>query len=99
MLTRAAGQKGVLTELDVQKIINALPKLTDTKASAQLKMATLRSLYEAIKNGAIEAYTSPISELAGEGTLKEQIIKKGFNYDQMKADNLSDEEIKKAVGL
>ena len=60
MLTRAAGEKGVLTTMDVQRIINALPKLTDTKASANLKIKTLRSLYSSIKEGAIAAYTEPI---------------------------------------
>ena len=32
LLTRAAGEKGMLTDVDVQRIINALPKLTDTKS-------------------------------------------------------------------
>ena len=63
MLTRAAGEKGVLTTQDVQRIINALPKLTDTQASAGLKIKTLKSLYEAIKSGSVSAYTESISEL------------------------------------
>lgn len=65
MLARAAGEKGVLTDQDVQRIINALPKLTDTKASKDLKIKTLRSLYEATKNGAITAYTMTEEDVLG----------------------------------
>jgi len=99
MLARAAGEKGVLTTQDVQRIINALPKLTDTKASAQLKMQTLRNLYEAIKTGAIEAYSTPISELiGGEKTLKEKVEEKGYDYDSLRK-NYTDEEIKESLGI
>jgi hypothetical protein len=63
MLARAAGEKGVLTTEDVQRITRGLPKLTDTKTVAQSKMQVLRSLYEAIKDGAVSAFTNPIPGL------------------------------------
>lgn len=65
MLTRAAGEKGVLTTQDVQRIINALPKLTDTSEVALRKLQQLRTLYENIKEGAIKAYSTPIPTLLG----------------------------------
>ena len=77
MLTRAAGEKGVLTTQDVQRIINALPKLTDTKASAKLKIDTLKSLYEAIKSGSVSAYTQPIS---GSEELQEEVDLSDLNF-------------------
>lgn len=63
MLTRAAGEKGVLTQLDVDKILNALPKLTDTVDSKNKKLKMLRGLYGAIKTSSIEAYTMDIDKV------------------------------------
>ena len=59
MLTRAAGERGVLTTMDVQRIINAMPKLgRDTAATAQTKLETMRRLYKAVVTGAEAAYSS-----------------------------------------
>lgn len=56
LLTRAAGEKGTLTDQDVTRIINALPTKTDTIASAAKKAETLSNIYESIKQGAISTY-------------------------------------------
>jgi len=64
LLTRAAGEKGVLTNLDVQRIINALPNETDTIGIAQKKVANLRRLYESQKRGVIGAYLGVEAEPA-----------------------------------
>ena len=59
MLTRAAGEKGVLTNVDVGRIKKALPDLnTDTIYTATEKMKNFRGLLESIKNGTIDAYTA-----------------------------------------
>jgi len=55
LLTRAAGEKGVLTDLDVQRILTALPKANDTIASSTVKLATLESLFESSKEGALSS--------------------------------------------
>ena len=57
MLTRAAGERGVLTTQDVERIRKALPSLTDTKPIAEQKMQSLRTLFEGIRTGTIEAFT------------------------------------------
>jgi|GEM_PF-3092864 len=60
LLTRAAGEKGVLTDTDVARIKRALPSLFDTKQVAQQKLDQLRTIYSSIKNGTLTAY-SPTS--------------------------------------
>lgn len=56
LLTRAAGEKGTLTDQDVNRIINALPTFTDTVQTAQAKLQQLRNLYSATKSGVYQAY-------------------------------------------
>ena len=56
MLTRAAGEKGVLTTQDVLRIKKALPDFNDTREVAQKKINNLQSLFESIKTGGLEAY-------------------------------------------
>ena len=56
LLTRAAGEKGVLTDKDVARIINGLPTRTDTVESATKKVEALRSIYESVKNGTFNSY-------------------------------------------
>lgn len=56
LLTRAAGEKGTLTDVDVSRIISALPTKTDTIDSAAKKAQTLMSLYSSIKQGTIDTY-------------------------------------------
>lgn len=63
LLTRAAGEKGMLTNQDVQRIINALPKITDKVEVLDKKLKTLRSVYESGKKGTLEAYTTPLDDL------------------------------------
>ena len=50
------GGRGVLTNQDVQRIINALPSPGDTVEIANRKLGTLRSLYQAIRDERIKAY-------------------------------------------
>jgi hypothetical protein len=65
LLTRAAGEKGVLTDQDVLRIKQALPSLFDTKKVADQKLATLRSIYASIKQGAVDAYSVPGASASG----------------------------------
>jgi len=58
MLTRAAGERGVLTQQDVQRILNALPRFDDTKDMAENKLQRLRGLYRAVVQGVNAAYAS-----------------------------------------
>jgi len=72
MLTRAAGEKGVLTTQDVQRIINALPSTGDTVEIANRKLEQLRSLYTSIRDASIKAYgggvqTAPAGGQQGSG--------------------------------
>jgi len=62
-LARASGEKGVLTDLDVQRIQNALPKLGDTADIAQAKLATLKGLFEGIAQGAVQANLTSSGQL------------------------------------
>lgn len=56
MLTRAAGEKGVLTDVDVARIEKALPSFSDTRAIALQKQAQLRNIFDAQVQGAVSAY-------------------------------------------
>jgi len=56
MLTRAAGQTGVLTQQDVEYILRALPAPGDTVAIAQGKMRVFRALYRGIVDAKLSAY-------------------------------------------
>ena len=66
LLTRAAGEKGVLTQKDVENIQKALPQFGDPKDVWRQKLQNLRDLYASIESGAKEAYLSP--EQVGEGS-------------------------------
>ena len=62
MLTRAAGERGVLTNVDVGRLRKALPNLgmlgADTKDVAEAKMQSLRDLFAGIAQGTVDAYTA-----------------------------------------
>ena len=60
MLTRSAGEKGVLTTQDVDRIKRALPTELDTVEIADRKMQTLRTLFESIARGRVNAFTPQI---------------------------------------
>jgi hypothetical protein len=66
-LTRASGEKGVLTTQDVDRIKNALPAFSDTKAIADRKLQNLRDLFSAIKTGATQTYTQSLSKVQSTG--------------------------------
>ena len=55
LLTRAAGEKGTLTNQDVARIISALPTLNDTASTAAQKVSNLRSIYESATQAAIQS--------------------------------------------
>jgi predicted metalloprotease len=44
-LVRQLGEKGNLSDSDIQRAINAIPLVTDTKIKAQRKMKTLREFF------------------------------------------------------
>lgn len=67
-LARAVGEKGVLTDYDIDRVKKALPQLNDTTATATEKLRTFKSLLEGIKNGTADAYTAQQYGL----TIKEQ---------------------------
>lgn len=56
LLTRAAGEKGTLSDADKQAIINSIPTFADTIGIADKKMATLRSLFQSSRDGVINSY-------------------------------------------
>jgi len=58
MITRAAGEKGVLTNTDVNRIKNALPGFNDTAETAKNKMSLFPQLFESIVKGKVQAYMS-----------------------------------------
>lgn len=67
-LSRATGEKGVLTDQDVQRIKNAVPTSYETMDTAAAKIAQLRQVYNDIKAGAINAYIgskSPSGKMGG----------------------------------
>jgi hypothetical protein len=76
LLTRAAGEKGVLTDQDVARIINGLPTRTDTVQSATKKVEALRSIYEATKNGVFDSYIGakkPQTQTTGQNIIQTKI--------------------------
>jgi hypothetical protein len=56
LLTRAAGEKGVLTQKDVENIEKALPQFGDPEDVWRQKLLNLRGLYSSIATGVVEAY-------------------------------------------
>jgi len=62
MLTRAAGEKGVLTTQDVERIAKALPSEFDTVQTFELKMKVARSLFKNIAEGRIQAFSGRKAE-------------------------------------
>lgn len=62
-LTRAAGERGVLTNQDVERIRKALPTFLDTKASAAKKF----DIIEGIFNEAQDRFTAALQTQFGKG--------------------------------
>lgn len=56
-LSRATGERGVLTDQDIQRARNLLPKLTDSKEVASGKMEQLEALFGAFENKAVSTFT------------------------------------------
>ena len=55
-ISRASGEKGVLTDYDVERIRKALPDETDTVGTAKRKMEIARTLFENIRDARVQAY-------------------------------------------
>jgi hypothetical protein len=61
LLTRAAGEKGVLTNMDVQRIINGLPNSGDTKSIMEEKATKFDALFKSQFQSAMQAYVGQTS--------------------------------------
>jgi Holliday junction resolvasome RuvABC DNA-binding subunit len=84
-LTRASGERGVLTTQDVERIKNALPQFSDTKSIAERKLVNLRDLFSAIKEGATQTYTQPLNKVQSTSlTAEEQALRSaGYTPEQI----------------
>ena len=60
-VARTLGEKGTLAEGDVQRAINNLPKVNDTKAVAEGKLETLRTILRGAKDSIIQKSTEPLT--------------------------------------
>jgi hypothetical protein len=67
-LARAAGEKGVLTDQDVNRIKQALPQLGDTADIASAKLDTLKNLFAGLRKGLTNAYTSQTPTNGGQSS-------------------------------
>lgn len=76
LITRAAGEKGVLTDSDVARIANALPGYYDNKDLATQKAANLDAVIQSVFQGAVKAY---ITNNIGSGT-SNQPPPSGYQY-------------------
>jgi hypothetical protein len=56
MISRALGEKGVLTDFDLARVERALPKIGDNASIAQKDFATLSQILEDIKMGTTSTY-------------------------------------------
>jgi hypothetical protein len=66
LLTRAAGEKGVLTNMDVQRIINGLPNPGDTKDIMEEKASKFDALFKSQFQSAMQAYIGQTSGQSSE---------------------------------
>lgn len=66
LLTRAAGEKGVLTNQDIARIAQALPSYSDSATLAAQKASNFSSVLQSVMTGALNAYIGKTS--SGEGT-------------------------------
>uniref|UniRef100_A0A7V3JAQ2 Uncharacterized protein n=1 Tax=candidate division CPR3 bacterium TaxID=2268181 RepID=A0A7V3JAQ2_UNCC3 len=60
-LSRATGEKGVLTDKDIERIRTTMPSLTDTKAVAKSKINQLRTLFKEFESTAQSVFTQPVT--------------------------------------
>lgn len=56
LITRASGEKGVLTDADVKRISDALPSFGDNKDLAAQKAANMSDVINSVLQGAVTAY-------------------------------------------
>lgn len=82
LLTRAAGEKGVLTNLDINRIKKALPKSTQTVQAMENNLLTLQDLFESNLDGAIRAYLNNlgVSEAVGSFSQSSGVTQSGLKY-------------------
>jgi hypothetical protein len=77
LLTRAAGEKGVLTDVDVARIRKALPSIGDSKELALQKAQQLNSVFQSQLSGAIQTYIGGV----GGGSSTSSGSSGGSNYE------------------
>lgn len=65
-LARASGERGVLTDQDVERARQNLPTLTDTTEVVDMKLSRLSSLFSELRQRSISTFTSPVSSLSGD---------------------------------
>jgi hypothetical protein len=58
-LSRATGERGVLTDQDIARARNLLPRLTDTAQTVEGNLKQLDILFNEFRNRALETYTTP----------------------------------------
>lgn len=68
LLTRAAGEKGVLTNQDIERIAQALPSYSDSSTLAAQKAANFSSVLQSVLTGALNAYIGTTSGGSAAGT-------------------------------
>jgi LysM repeat protein len=68
LLTRAAGEKGVLTNQDIARIAQALPSYSDSSTLAAQKAANFSSVLQSVLTGALNAYIGTTSGGVDAGT-------------------------------
>lgn len=100
---------GVLRKEDEIKYAAMLPKLGDMNADVALdKLEGVRTMLTEKYQGYLRDFEATGYDVSGftrvdfgttEGDLRSQVTSKGYNYDQLKADGYSDEEIRAAIGL
>lgn len=95
LLTRAAGEKGVLTDTDVRRIKNALPSITDNKELALQKAKQLNDVFRSSLEGSIKTYIGGVTEGGGTGANKGGKTISPDIMAKIKADhpNLTEEQI------
>ena len=76
LLTRAAGEKGVLTNQDIARIAQALPSYSDSATLAAQKASNFSSVLQSVLTGALNAYIGTPGNSGGGKTISPDIMAK-----------------------
>ena len=102
---------GVLRKEDEEKYRKMLPQITDTVTVAKDKLSGVKTLLAAKSQQYLTDYEAagfdvsnfvgklPGTEGSKSSSLKDQVDSAGYDYEQMKADGYSDEQIKESLGF